>query len=614
MSTAERVLLVATIALLLVGSCGAISFQLLRRLDHDEAEYLHAAWLMDEGKRIYRDFMEDHPPFLFQVLSALRPDTQDSDTAPHTLEWATRGRIFVAVSGTLAALAAALAVWRATRVAGAAALTLASILAGYYTWLRAIAEIRADAPTLGLFMLGLLLLIWDDKPSWRMAWLTGTGIALAVAAEIWNPKWPLDGLCLGIFFLYQLGRLIRVRKSYAVAAIVPTLVVSAIAYRFLTSATTLRDYVFFNFTLKSKNLGGLETQRWMTRVFEGHGPMYYAPPHVVGITAVLLFVVAVVLVGYGWRTAGRDRGLRCGLLLAMAVTSLAEVRFLYPWPHLWPQFFLMFAFAMSMVFGVSAGAIVEAAARIRNHRYAPAAAIGVAVLASIVSVAVLSAAIASLLPSGWPLTLLLIALISSLVPAVIVATHVQRKEHVDLRLACSLSLFAIALAVATPELASRTMYPIAHGTSASWDELETLRRRLAPGDTVWVYASRRPIESHDATYFWYSLTDLVPMTIERVAKNPELRAYLPFIQPADLPICQLARGEAPSLRFIEVSAYVDYIPGTCGCANRALSRSDVVPTSTMFVYEVLRPGEAAPPRTAPIVWDRILRSRIAGCK
>ena len=513
----ESIVLVVTLLILTAMSSAAVALQIGRPFDHDEAEYLHAAWLMGEGQRIYRDFMEDHPPFLYQVLLALQPDAVESGA--DVRQWAIRGRIFAAICGTISVLAAGLAVWRTTGSAGAFAITVAALFGADHTWLRGLAELRADAPTLALFLGGLVLLIWEEIPSQRMAWLVGSGIALAIAAEIWNPKWPVEGLCLGVFFLIQFARLVRVRRSYAVGAVLPGVIVVIVAYLALTSVTTVRDYLFFNFFLKSQNLGGLETQAWMAGYFAALKPTHFAPPRFAGPAALCVFAVGAASLVWQWRRMATGEARRWVLMIALVIAAVIEVRFVYPWPNLWPQFFLMLAYTMAMVYGLAAAGAIRVAARVPK-----------------------------------------------------------------------IALFGIALLLAVPSLASRMKNEHPKGNSASWAALAALHERLDAGDTVWVSPHRHPIVARDASYFWYSFPDLVSMTLARIDANPALGEYLPKVTARDIPLCQLARGELPSLRFVEIGPYVMYIPGACDCAMTVLARPDIVASPSPAVWEVLRPG------------------------
>lgn len=589
-------MLLAAILILLTGlSFAAVAMQIERPLDHDEAEYVHAAWLMGEGKRIYRDFMEDHPPFLYQVLLAVQPESAGTPSRPDVLTWTVRGRIFAAICGTISVLAAGLAVWRTTGNSGAFALTVAALLGAHNTWLRGLAEIRADAPTLALFLTGLALLLWDEVPSRRMSWLLGSGIALAIAAEIWNPKWPLEGLCLGAFFLIQFVRLVRTRWTYAFGAIVPSVIVGAVAYLALTSATSVRDYLFFNFILKSQNLGGLESHSWMAGIFGQLSPTHFAPKRFTGLAAIAGYGLALGSLVWQWRRLGAAEAKRWVLILALVVASILEVRFVYPWPNLWPQFFLMLAYTLSMAYGLAGAGVARYVASFAGGLRTTAVGFALVLLTAMGALAVCARLIAAFELRPLTIAFVAMAMVLAFVPVVLALTAIRRDGTLDLSWAARCALFPIAIALAVPPLAAKLEIRILPGNSASWEARTAILERMAPGETVWAAPSRHPIVAHDASYFWYSFPDLVSMTLARIAANPELGAYLPKTTARDIPLCQLARGEAPSLRFIEISPYVGYIPGACDCALSVLARPDIAPSPVPTVYEVLRPGTRAMP-------------------
>lgn len=609
--SAERVLLAVAVALLLLMNGLAVGMQIGRPLDHDEAEYLHAAWLMEQGKRIYRDFMEDHPPFLFQLLQGLQP--RSGAQPVDVFHWAVRGRIFTAVCGTWAMMAAGLIVWRITRSGAASAVTLAALLGAYWTWLRGLADIRADAPTLALFMTGFLLVIWDEVPSWRMAWRIGLGIALAIAAEIWNPKWPLEGLCLGVFYLVQLFRLVRVRWVFAVAAIVPTLVVAVAAYGALVAVTSVDDYLFFNFLLKSQNAAAFRTQSWIAAIFRGQGGLHFAPPRFAGVIPAALYLLTLLAAWREWRGVGAGRAWRSALVLAMTAVSALSVRFLFAWPHVWPQFFLMPSFLMAMTYGLLAAFAIRIAAGLRMGGRAPDVAFVACAAAAAIAI---RAAVVPLLANEtapWTAAALIVAVIVAAAPVVAAVVTVARRQPIDVPSAWRSAALSAALVLAVPQLAGRIDFGIVDNASASWPARQEMMEKLRPGDTVWISAARHPIAAHDASYYWYSFPDLMPMTLDYVARNPEARRYLPALTADDLPICRLARGEERTLRFIEISAYADYMPGTCPCAQAVLlGRPGLVPTRALGVYEIVPAGSAPAPAPVP-EWDAMIRSRVATC-
>lgn len=541
---ADRILPALTIALLLVLNVLAVTSQIGRRLDHDEAQALHSAWLMDEGKRLYRDFMEDHPPFFLEALEVLRGDSD-------VIVWTARARVFTAFCGTWAMAAAALIVIRITGNAYAGALTLGALLGARWTWLRGLAEIRADAPSLALFLTGFLLVIWDRKPSWAMAWRIGCGIAIAFAAELVNPKWPLAGLCLGAFFLGQVWRLIRARPSYAIAALVPGIVILAGMYGLIVRATTLDDFLFFTFRLKAQNMEAFESQAWVVASFRKLTPLSHAPPRFAGVLPAALVLLGTAGLALGWKRMNRDTAWRAALVFAMVVAAVLEVRFLHPWPHLWPQFFLLLSFVVAIAYGV----ITAGVARLVED----------------------SAKGGNAMARAW-----------------------------------KLGAIGVALILAVPHLSETIASEIVDEYSAPWPAREQLARSLRPGETVWIGAGRHPITAHDASYLWYSFSDLVPTTLKLIAEGGGA-GYLPGETVETLPVCRVASGAARTVRFLEITSYVEYMPGACACAQMVLSRPDVVPTGVAGVYEIVPPNSAPIGPGTPQHWDSFVRSRVARC-
>jgi len=54
-----------------------------RPLDHDEGEHLRAASWVASGKSIYRDFSENHTPYLYLLLAPLAPHEQSIEALRH---------------------------------------------------------------------------------------------------------------------------------------------------------------------------------------------------------------------------------------------------------------------------------------------------------------------------------------------------------------------------------------------------------------------------------------------------------------------------------------------------------------------------------------------------
>jgi len=152
----SRSVAAAGAVIILVLHLAAIRVQLYRALLHDEAEHLHAAWLLTEGKQLYRDFNENHSPFLYALLKPIVrvPDPRQM------MAW---GRFLAALAGLVAAGAAAFLAWRAASDPAAPVVALACILGAGATWGRAVADIRSEPLTLALFWVGAVLVLMPRR-------------------------------------------------------------------------------------------------------------------------------------------------------------------------------------------------------------------------------------------------------------------------------------------------------------------------------------------------------------------------------------------------------------------------------------------------------------------
>ena len=85
--------LAALVALAVVLRIGVL---LNRRIDPDESQHLHVAWLITEGQVPYRDFWEHHLPFFHYAMAPLtawlteRPEVYFAARADHGPRWPRR--------------------------------------------------------------------------------------------------------------------------------------------------------------------------------------------------------------------------------------------------------------------------------------------------------------------------------------------------------------------------------------------------------------------------------------------------------------------------------------------------------------------------------------------
>ena len=118
----------------------------IRRAPHvDETEQLQGSIMLARGERIYTDFAEHHPLFLFELLSTFAP--VGSGEAALDL-YLIRARALAAVFGTIAFAVAAWIVWKASGRAYAVLIFVALVLSQPPFWGRAFAEVRSEPPSL----------------------------------------------------------------------------------------------------------------------------------------------------------------------------------------------------------------------------------------------------------------------------------------------------------------------------------------------------------------------------------------------------------------------------------------------------------------------------------
>jgi hypothetical protein len=335
---------------------------LQRPLDGDEGELVHAGWLMRAGLRLYRDFCEDHSPFLFTILKRLVPDPWNVD------EYVARARLFSSACGLLAAGAAAALAYRLSRSMLAPLITLSALVASPWVWYRGLNDVRNDPPGLLLFWLGALFLLgrWESERV-RLT-LAGTGIGLVAAAAFWNPKWPLESLVLGIVYLTVL-RSARGARNIALA-VIPPMACAAAALGWIVATVPLRDYLFFSFTY-NRLFGDWFVKQpvFAAEWFSSGRPYLHCDAAFRGVVPIAVIAGGVV----GLRRRAPI------VLLVLAAAATVEIRFLYPYPYLWPQYYLMWSFIAACLYGITAARLLDLA----GDRVRTAAAIAITILCAV---------------------------------------------------------------------------------------------------------------------------------------------------------------------------------------------------------------------------------------
>src|SRR5690242_7602592 len=124
-----RSLVAGLIVAMVILNGAVITHQLARPPDHDEGEYLHAAWLSSTGHRLYRDYLEHHSPLLWASLAPLIPRKTTHDYPKlDVFSFLARARVLACLSGMLMLAALAQLAYVATRRALAPVVTTALIL------------------------------------------------------------------------------------------------------------------------------------------------------------------------------------------------------------------------------------------------------------------------------------------------------------------------------------------------------------------------------------------------------------------------------------------------------------------------------------------------------
>jgi hypothetical protein len=166
--------LAALVALAVVLRLGVV---LNRRIDPDESQHLHVAWLVTQGHVPYRDFWEHHLPFFHYAM------------APLTAWLPDRPEVYFAARAVMVVMTAASVgvTWRlARRLSADGAVWTAVVLLFLPQFAETSTETRPDVPALLAHLASLLVLArWRDtgRPGWLWAAGAWQGAALALSLK-----------------------------------------------------------------------------------------------------------------------------------------------------------------------------------------------------------------------------------------------------------------------------------------------------------------------------------------------------------------------------------------------------------------------------------------------
>lgn len=338
---------------------------LLRAIDTDEMEMLHAGWLMHHGLRLYRDFAEDHAPFLFVILKWMVPAAGTAAFPRLDLyTYVARARTFSSLCGLMGVVAAATLAYRASRSLIAPLVTIAAVMASPTVWQRGVVQVRNDPPTVFLFWLGALLLLGGWRSERLRVLCAGLGIGLVAVAAVWNPKWPLESLVLGVVYLSVLWRSFRGGPSLLALAIVPPLACMGAALACIAVTVPFGDYIFFTFRYNQLLSAWMATNPYLVRFTEPlphHSRAYmFCEPAFKGIWPVIAIVVLLAL--FSWPAMRRRLAIDWRtqwVLLALGAAATIEIRFLYPYPIVWSQYYVMWSLIAACLYGTISAALVR---------------------------------------------------------------------------------------------------------------------------------------------------------------------------------------------------------------------------------------------------------------
>ena len=451
-----RTLAILAAAAILIANLLAIGGLSGRPMHYDENEYLHASWLVAAGRTIYRDFFEDHPPHFFLMLQSVMPGGELRDIDVQL--WTVRSRWLAGLFGTVAVSGVMLFAWRITRAPVAPVVAAAALVASAQIWSRGLADIRAEAPSLALFWMGVVLLTWSREISRLQAMRAGTGIGLLFFAAVMNPKWPLECAVMGAYFLRELWRL----RRWLVTAIAPGLAIAVVALMPIFTITTPADYLFFNFRLKAAVVDDFTSNPWIVDFFT-KVPVWSTASLWHRWWAVLLGIGGAGLFAWGDRRrrsatdeeqvpahrsvteTGGDTSVSPWIAVALAVSALVEFRFFYPYPYLWAQYLVMIATTASVAYALTA----------------------------------------ALLPRRVQMVVIVAVTIAAMVP---------------------LGRRAMSAFQAKP---------------SSWERYWATQRMLQKADRVWISPPRHPVATFDASYYWYNFRESAPSAIRLREKYSE---------------------------------------------------------------------------------------------
>jgi len=351
-------------------------------LDVDESEFLHASLRMARGERIYLDFAEHHPPFLFHLLSRMAP--RDTNDRPALDAWVLRARLLSALFGAVAVAAVAFVIVRATGMLYAPAIFIGTLLASPALWSRAFADVRTEPAALALFCAGAALVLLDS----RRITLAAIGAGMIALGCLINPKWPLSSVALGIIFLVAA---VRAGRAAFLRGVAMALAMMAAIALLLVSTIDPRLYVDFVF-VQSRHLFWWLSHRPEVVTIT---PFFHCPPL---LQPLYVFPAAAIVLAAAIATRDSFRDVRIVYgVIALVVTTFLEIRFVYAYPMLFVQYYILWGIAAAAAYAFLPAAVAGLLAK-GVPNVAPVA----RVVPVVLTILAIVAAVAALPAAGVP--------------------------------------------------------------------------------------------------------------------------------------------------------------------------------------------------------------------
>ncbi len=390
--------------------------------------------------------------------------------------------MLASIAGTAGVVGAACVAWQVTRTVSSAATAATFIVAGHWIWMRGVVDVRPDPIASAGLWLGAALMVQPPHSTVRGALRLGLAAALPIAGFLVNPKFPVVLTVLGGWFAWSAATISRPDRRLILPACAPPVLTLLVGMAALLRVSPLGDLLL---QVARVNAANAEWVRQATFLDDRVStPLFFRPPASWGVAPVLAFVGLVFVIAIP-RTRPRERRGVLFVALLMAA-AFVELRWLYPFPRLWPQYFVTWGFSLAVAFGCApqlvAGSGVAGVGEVQPFR-------ALAEVASVVSAGALLAAHAGEVP----------------VPG--------------------------------------------KADAYRWEAVSFLQRNLRPGEPVWIRADFHPIGAPDASYYWTSFADVVPSMMRYASSVGDARLH-PAIGDADLPFCRVLEGQDGDLRFI----------------------------------------------------------------